>query len=236
VKRDPVRPSGWLESVNCAIEGILWAARTQKHLRWHFLTAMAVFMAALYFRIPPPELILLTFAVTLVLFAELVNTAIEIVVDMVSPGISEKARLAKDVAAGAVLLAAVGAAAVGYFAFSRHLFPLVREGISPLQRPPGEVAVIAVIAVTIMVVLFKSWFGRGTPLHGGMPSGHAAVAFSIATSIALSDVGPVIVVLALALAAMVSHSRLLMRIHDVREVVAGAGLGILLTLLVHLLL
>ncbi|RME37491.1 MAG: phosphatase PAP2 family protein, partial [Deltaproteobacteria bacterium] len=112
----------------------------------------------------------------------------------------------------------------------------VEQTVGPYQQIPGETAVIAVLSVTILVVLLKARFGRGTPLHGGMPSGHAAVAFSIATSVALARVSLVIIVLTVALATMVSHSRLLMRIHSVGEVIAGACLGIGVTLVIHLLL
>jgi diacylglycerol kinase (ATP) len=69
-----------------------------------------------------------------------------------------------------------------------------------------------------------------------MPSGHAAVAFSIATSFVLAPVGPVLSVLAVALAVMVSHSRLLLGIHSLREVLVGALLGTGVTLFLYLLL
>jgi diacylglycerol kinase (ATP) len=235
VTMNRLKPSGWLESVNCAIEGILWAARSQPHLRYHFLAAVAVLLLALFFRISTLEFILLAFTVTLVIFAELINTALEVLVDMVSPEFHPLARRAKDVAAGAVLVASVGAALIGYLALSRYLFPSIERGLALLGRPVGELAVVAVMVVTIAVVLLKALLGRGTPLHGGMPSGHAAVAFSVATSIALSRVAPVIIVLALVLAAMVSHSRLLLRIHTLREVLSGALLGTGVTFVLYLL-
>jgi diacylglycerol kinase (ATP) len=86
------------------------------------------------------------------------------------------------------------------------------------------------------VVLAKACLGKGTPLHGGMPSGHAAVAFSIATSFVLAPVGPVLSLLAVAMAVMVGHSRLLLGIHSLREVLVGALLGTGVTLLLHLFL
>lgn len=227
------RPGNWLESVNCAIEGILWAARNERHLRLHFLTAVAVLLAALFFRVSTLEFILLVLAATLVLFAELVNTAIEVLVDLVSPEYHPLARRAKDVAAGAVLLASGGAVVMGYLALSRYVFPA--SAATPRPEPPGLLAVVAVVAVTLLVVLLKARLGKGAPLHGGMPSGHAAVAFSIATSVALSAAGPVPSLLAAAMAAMVSHSRLLLGIHTLREVVAGALLGVGLTLALYLL-
>lgn len=236
MKQSPIKPSSWVESTNCAIEGILWAVQTQKHLRWHFLAALAVLFAALFFRVKAGEFLLLAFAVTLVLFAELINTALEVVVDLVSPDYHPLARRAKDVAAGSVMVASIGAAVTGYFALSKYIFPMVQSGLKVADRSPGEIAIIAVLAVTILVVLIKARFGTGTPLYGGMPSGHAAVAFSIATSVALSGVNVVIILLAMALATMVSHSRLLMKIHTLREVLLGAGVGIVVTLGMHILL
>jgi diacylglycerol kinase (ATP) len=233
VTQKAVKPSHWLEGVNCAIEGILWATKTQRHLRWHFLTAAAVLLTALLFRVSAVELVLLVLAITLVLFAELINTALEVVVDLVSPDYHLLAKRAKDVAAGAVLLSSVGAMLMGYFILSRYLFPLMQQGIDIAPHAPGNVAIIAMIAVTIMVILLKARFGKGTSLHGGFPSGHAAVSFSIATSIAFADVSPIIVLLAFLLASMVSHSRLLMKIHTFKEVLSGAALGIGVTLVIY---
>lgn len=234
MKSLPPKPSGWLESVNCAIEGILWSVRTQRHLRSHFVAALVVLFAALFFNLTIAEFILLSFAVTLVLFAELMNTALEAVVDLISPEYHPLAKRAKDVAAGAVLVASIGAAVMGYLALSPHIFPSLDLGLGMLGRPPGELAVVSVLVVTILVVLIKGGLGGGTPLHGGMPSGHAAVAFSVATSILYSGVGALIALLVLALAVMVSQSRLLLKIHNMSEVLAGGLLGTGVTAFIHL--
>lgn len=234
--REPIKPANWLQSVNCAIEGILWTARTQRHMRWHFLAALAVLLFAHCLGLSALEFILLAFAVTLVLFAELVNTALEVVVDLVSPGYHPLAKQAKDVAAGAVLVASIGAVVMGFFALSRYILPVLGGQLDQLGRPPGEFPVVSVLIATIVVVLLKALFGRGTPLHGGMPSGHAAVSFAIATAIIFSGVGALLSLLTLALAAMVSHSRLLLGIHSAGEVVAGGALGVAVTLLVYLLM
>ena len=228
--KQPLKPGRWLESVNCAIEGILWAAQTQRHMRWHCLSAVAVVVVALFFRISATEFMLLALAVTLVLFAELINTAVEALVDLVSPEYHPLAKRAKDVAAGAVLVTAIGAVVMGYFALSHYLFPPLGRGMALLSRPPGELAVFSVVAVALLVVLLKARFGSGSPLHGGMPSGHSAIAFSIATSITLSQVGPVVSILALGIATMVSHSRLLLGIHSLKEVLAGGLLGVGVTI------
>ena len=95
--------------------------------------------------------------------------------------------------------------------------------------------VVSVILVLIAVIIMKAMSGGGTPLKGGVPSGHAAVAFSIATSVSLNTQDPLISLLCFILAVMVSHSRLLLSIHSTREVVFGALTGAALTVAVSLL-
>lgn len=161
-----MKPARWIESVNCAIEGILWTARTQKHMRWHFLCAAVVLFAGLFFKVPTVDFLLLTLAITVVLFAEIINTAVEVVVDLVSPEYHPLARQAKDVAAGAVLLATSGAAVVGYVVFSSRIFAAVPGRERMIADVPGDVAVVSILIVTIAVILLKAHFALGSPLHG----------------------------------------------------------------------
>jgi diacylglycerol kinase (ATP) len=230
-----MKPTRFIDSINCAIEGILYAARTQKHMRNHFLTAMVLLLALLVMRVSALEFTLIAISVSFVLFAELVNTAIEVVVDMVSPEFHPLAKLAKDVAAGAVLVAAIGASVMGYLILSRHIFPVYREALGMIGTPAQTAMIVSLLVVIITVVILKALAGKGTPLQGGVPSGHSAMAFSIATIVSLATMDPVSSILTLALAVMVSNSRLLMRLHTLREVVYGAILGIALTLGVLLL-
>ncbi len=230
-----MKPTRFIDSMNCAIEGILYAAKTQKHMRKHFLMALVIFLALLVMRVSPLEFILIAICVSFVLFAELVNTAIEVVVDLVSPDFHPLAKLAKDVAAGAVLVAAIGASVMGYLILSRYIFPFYREALGMVGNPSQTATIVSILVVVITVVILKAMAGKGTPLEGGVPSGHSAMAFSIATIVSLSTMDPVSSILTLALAVMVSNSRLLMRLHTLRDVVFGAFLGTALTLCVLLL-
>lgn len=230
-----MKPTSWLESLNCAIEGILWAAKSERHVRYHFFAALAVVFLALFFKISALEFFLLVLAAILVIFAELMNTAIETVVDLVTDDYHELAKLAKDVSAGAVLVTSVGAIILGYLVLSGHVFPLFDSELTLGKEPSGTIPVGALLIVIILIVLLKSHYNRGTPLHGGMPSGHAAVAFSIAVSTFLFGESFLIGVMVLILAVLVSQSRLLMKIHSPREVFLGALLGSVVTLLAYLL-
>ncbi|MCW8858903.1 MAG: diacylglycerol kinase [Deltaproteobacteria bacterium] len=230
-----MKPTSWLESLNCAVEGILWAAKSERHVRYHFVAALAIVFLALFFKITALEFFLLVLAAILVIFAELMNTAIESVVDLVTDDYHELAKRAKDVSAGAVLVTSVGAVILGYLVLSGHIFPLFDSQPTLSKEPQGTVPVGALLIVIILIVLLKARYNYGTPLHGGMPSGHAAVAFSIVVSTFLLGESFLLGMMVLLLAILVSQSRLLMKIHSPREVFLGALLGTVVTLLAHLI-
>jgi diacylglycerol kinase (ATP) len=204
-------------------------------MRNHFLAALLVLLAVLFLKVTPLEFTLLTLSVCFVLFAELVNTALEAVVDLVSPDFHPLAKVAKDVAAGGVLIAAIGAAVMGYLILSKYIFPEYQGVLGMMGTPSQMGMVVALLAVVIVVVILKALSGKGTPLEGGMPSGHAAIAFAIATIVAFYTQDPVVSILTITLATMVSHSRLLLRIHTWWEVLLGAVTGIVITLAILIL-
>lgn len=225
-----MKPKNWFEGLNCAIEGILYAAKTQKHMKVHFVAAVLVLLLSLFLDVGRIEFVLLAVSITMVLFAEMVNTAIEVTIDLVHEEYHPLAKIVKDVAAGGVLIASLGAIVMGYAVLSGPVLGYVAFSFEYLRRSPMQVTLIALILVVVAVVLMKSHIGRGTPLHGGMPSGHSAVAFSAWTAVSLMVKDPFVILLTLVLAVMVSHSRLLLGIHTKRELVAGALLGFLITL------
>jgi diacylglycerol kinase (ATP) len=228
-----VKQTRFIDSVNFAITGIILAARTQKHMRQHFVVALLVLLAALFMKVSALEFALLTVSVCFVLFAELFNTAMEAVVDLVTPDFHPLAKVAKDAAAGGVLVAAVGAAVMGYLILSKYIFPTYREALGVMGTPSELGTVVSLLVVVIVVVFLKALSGKGSPLEGGMPSGHAAIAFAIATIVTLSTQDPITSILAITLAVMVSHSRLLLRYHTQWEILLGAltGTGITLAIL-----
>lgn len=226
----------WIKSANYAIEGILHGARTQRHLRYHFISAAAVLLAGFILGVSRMEFIVLTLAVILVLLAEMLNTALEYVVDLLSPEYTEKARIVKDIAAGAVLITAFGAAVLGFIVIFPYLSALFHGEVSIARHTPEEISLLAFILVLILVIITKSYFGKGHPLRGGLPSGHAALSFSVWVSISFMTRNVMISALSFLLALWIAQSRVTPRIHTVFEVSAGALMGALVTLALFLLL
>ncbi|MBI5887511.1 MAG: diacylglycerol kinase [Deltaproteobacteria bacterium] len=226
-----MKPKGWIESLNCAIEGVIYAFRTQRHIRIHYVIAAAALFLSLFLRLPMMEFALFSVTVIILLFAEMMNTALEEAVNLVEEKHHRIAKNAKDVAAGAVLISSIGVFITGYMILSKYLYGPMTGALRGAKEFSGHIAIIALLLVMISVVVLKATVGKGTPLHGGMPSGHSAAAFSIAASIALLTFNPLVAILSFALALMVSQSRLLGRIHTRLEVFLGALLGLGLTLL-----
>ncbi len=231
------RPPTVLESFNVAFEGIIHVLRTQRNMRIHFLIAVAVMIAALAFDVSKIELIVLLISISFVLIAEMVNTAVEAAVDIASTSFDPMAKLAKDIAAGAVLIAAVNAVAVGYLVFSGQVANRSNRFLDRLSNASAELALIMLVIVVVIVISLKALSGRGTPLRGGWPSGHAAVAFAAWMAITLTLEGSqhrfLISSLALIMALLVAQTRVEAGVHTTLEVVTGGTLGAVVALLIY---
>mgnify|MGYP000903626666 FL=1 len=177
-------------------------------------------------------MILLVFAISLVVIAEMFNTAIENTVDLVTDKYHYLAKIAKDVAAGGVLISALNAVAVGYLIFYDKFTDLSKSLIFTIRKSDPHVTLICIVLVLISVVVVKALTSTGTPLKGGMPSGHSALAFAIATAITMLIERPIVSALAYIMAVLVAQSRIEGKIHTFWETVAGGLLGILVAMLV----
>lgn len=122
-----IRRGSFGDSFRFASAGILYTLRTQPNMRFHFFIAGGVLIFALLLGIKASDLVLIFFAVGLVLVAEMLNTAVETTVDLFSPGHHRLAKIAKDAAAGAVLLAAVNSVIVGSLVFYPYLVALGKK-------------------------------------------------------------------------------------------------------------
>ena len=228
------RPS-IIESFNFAIEGVVHVLRTQRNMRIHFAVAVGVLVTALAVGVSKIELIALLLSITFVLLAEMVNSAIEGTIDAVTTSFDPNAKLAKDVAAGAVLIASINALAVGYLVFAGKAADKSADVLDRLRDAPAQITVIALVLTVIVVIATKAWTGRGTPLRGGLPSGHAAIGFAgwMAATYIVSDSHRFLVsALTFIMALLVAQTRVEAGVHSVLEVIYGGLVGTLVTLAV----
>jgi diacylglycerol kinase (ATP) len=106
-----------LKSFVYAINGLVFVLKTQHNAWLHLAISIVVICTAYWLKISANDWRWLIMVITLVWFAETINTAFEFVCDVVSPELHQSVQAAKDIAAGAVLLCAVGAALIGLMVF-----------------------------------------------------------------------------------------------------------------------
>jgi diacylglycerol kinase (ATP) len=228
-----------MESFNFAIEGVIHVLRTQRNMRLHFAAAVAVIFVAVAVGVSKIELSLLLVSIAFVLVAEMINTAVEGAIDAATTSFDPMAKLAKDIAAGAVLIASVNAVAVGYLVFAGKAADKSADVLDRVRSAPAQITLVALVLTVIIVIATKAWTGRGTPLRGGLPSGHAAVAFAgwmAATYIVNDSHRFVVSALTFIMALLVAQTRVESGIHSALEVAYGGALGALVTLSVFQLL
>ena len=221
-----------VESFNAAIEGFVYVFKSQRNMRLHFLMGLFAVLLGVLLKFTYIEVIALCLTIAFVLFAEMFNTAIEYTVDLVSQEYHPLARIVKDIGAGAVLLSAMTAIVVGYILFASRAGIRIEDNIVKIRESSWHITFIVLILILVIVILSKLLLHKGTPLRGGMPSGHTAIAFSIWTIISLLYPNSLVIFLVFILAILVARSRLSARIHNLMEIFIGAILGIGVTVLV----
>jgi len=225
-----------IDSFNYAIQGIIHTLQTQKNMRFHFIIAIGVLAISLFLNLSKTDILILLISITLVLVLEMINTAIETTIDIYVNYYHPLAKIAKNVAAGAVLIAAINAVLIGYLLFFDRLKPIVGIIVDKVKQSPPHITFITLAVVMLVVIGVKANFGAGTPLKGGMPSGHSAIAFSIATIISLSVTDALVVTLSFLMAVLVAQTRIEARVHTLLETIIGGIIGIQITVFIFQLL
>lgn len=226
-------------SFNHAYRGLVYAVRTQRNMRVHVIIAALVLGASLFLGVSTLELAALTLTIMVVMIAEMFNTALEFTVDLVTDEYHPLAKLAKDVSAGAVLITSAGAVLVGYLVLADNLSSFSLVTLRAVHRWPGHLTLVALILVTILVLLGKALTQSPNAFTGGMPSGHAAVAFAgwvattfIAFEARAGRLTGLVSLITLLLALLVCQSRVESGTHTIYQVAVGALMGTLVTVAV----
>lgn len=129
---EPRRPqkTGWgkfVASFGYAFAGLWYVLRTQVNMRVHMVIALLAILMGIVLHISAVEFAIIFVTITTVFVAEMFNTVFELCVDLASPAYHPLAKIAKDVAAGAVLLSAMLAVVIGVFVFGPHVWVLMQR-------------------------------------------------------------------------------------------------------------
>jgi diacylglycerol kinase (ATP) len=225
-----------LDSFNNAFEGVIYAFKTQRNIRLHFIATGVVLIISLLLQLTKLEILILFVTIAFVIITEMINTALEVTIDLITQEYHPMAAIVKNVAAGAVLVASTLAIVVGFLIFSPKFDSLIPKVIVTLQKAPAYLSLIALLLTIVLVIIGKSITKRGRPVQGGMPSGHTALGASAATAIFFICKNSLVVFLALFLVFLLAESRIENKIHSWYEVSIGGALGFFITLFVFQLM
>ena len=235
-----MKNDNFFEAWGNATNGIIYSATTQRNIRIQLVLAVIVMVLSLFYWLNTAEFLCLLFAVFMVIFAELINTAIETVVDLFVDVYHPKAKISKDVAAGAVVLAACNALVVGYFIFFKeeNLKAISDSIFNNMVKSPMHLAFVAIMLVVIAVISMKAGCSKKTERgelvkEGFVPSGQSAIAFAVLTAIWLNSKDIVTFTLALILSILVVENRVGSNARTKAEIVFGACMGVLIVLLIY---
>ncbi len=217
-----------IKTFNYAIDGIIYTLKSQKNMKVHYGIAILVLFLTLFLNLSRIEIIAVFFSISLVILSEMFNTAIEKTVDLITTEYSPLAKIAKDVAAGAVLISALNSVMVAYLVFFDRLNPSTLSLLIKIKNQDVHVTIIGIIITLLFVVAGKTLSTKGSHVQGGLVSGHAALSFAIATSISYISENTLVATLSFMLALLVAQSRIEGKIHTLKEVIYGAILGILI--------
>ena len=236
--------SNFLDAWKHAINGIIYATTTQRNVKVQLIIAVLVVIVSLFFDLSRAEFLCFLFTIILILFAEMCNTAIETVVDLYVDVYHPKAKIAKDVAAGGVVVTTINALIVGYFLFFDKISEIGINFIKNLITSPIHLAfstiVIVVIAIVALIAMAKTNKHKGLN-HKFMPSGFTTLAFAANTIIWVMvdklttslPINIVIITLSLGMAILVAASRIEAKVHKLSEVIFSACVGILMVLIIY---
>lgn len=232
---EKMKNGNFLDACQHALDGIIYAVTTQSNIKKQLVIAVVVMLVSLFFDLSKAEFLCLMFTVVLIIVAEMVNTAIETVVDLYTDLYHPKAKIAKDVGAGAVVITAINAVIVAYFLFFEKISTIGLNIIEQVVNSPTHLAFVAVLLTVILIVTLKALATKDNKFikKGFIPSGQTAVAFAALTIVWLSTRNVVVFTLSLVLALLVAINRYDTKKRTKAEIIIGACVGVLVVVLLY---
>lgn len=219
-----------ISSFNYAVEGVIYALSTEKNMKIHFGIALIILIFSLFMGLTKIELMVLLLTMSSVIIAEMINTAVEATIDIYTKEFHPLAKIAKNVAAGAVLVAALNSIIIAYLLFYKRFDFTTHLIFYKLKQVPLHIVFISLVIVIILAIVVKTQSGqKHSLLHGGIISGHSAVAFSMCMAISWMTENGLIFTMTFIMALLVAQSRVEGGIHSTKEVIMGGFLGSVVT-------
>lgn len=228
-----VKNKNFFTALGHAIDGVVRAFKTERNLRIDYLIGLFVLIASLFFDFTKTEFAALCLTIGFVIFAEMINSTVEYVVDLITDKYDDRAKAAKDIAAGGVFVSALVAVVVSYFLFVDKIYMAANTVLTTILSSKLYVLFTIMFATIILAVILKGVFSRKKDYIASYPSARVTLAFAMTTYVYLVTksmlTGGISLILSLIIAQIKVENEKSRPIY----MIFSALLGILLVLIIY---
>lgn len=218
-----------------ALNGIIHAFKTEKNLRNDYIIGALVLFVSLFFDFTKTELICLVLTIGFVIFAEMINSTVEYIVNLVKTEYDLNAKAAKDIAAGGVLIASLISVIVAYLLFVDKIRQASTVLLTTVLSSKSHMLVTILFIVTILIVILKGVFSKDKDNNyvKAFPSARVTLSFALSTYLFVITKSLLVGGVALVLSIMVSSIKRENDKTTMMQIIFSALLGILLVISVY---
>lgn len=223
----------WFSATKNALNGIIRAFKTERNLRIDYIIGVIVFLTSFFFDFTKAEFASLCLTIGFVIFAEMINSTVEYVVDLLTDKIDDRAKAAKDIAAGGVLIASIVAAINAYFLFITKIKDASFILIETILNSSTHLMVAILFVICILIVILKGIFSKSKNYVSGFPSARIVISYGLATYLLIITRNLLVGGVSFVLCFMISQ---LKRENDrisTWQVITSALIGVLLVIIVY---
>lgn len=216
-----------------AVDGVIRAFRTERNLRIDYLIGAFVLIGSLFFDFTKTEFACLCLTIGFVIFSEMINSTVEYIVDLITDKYDDRAKAAKDIAAGGVLISSGVAVIVAYFLFVDKISNATNIVLDSILSSRLHVLLTIIFAVVLLAVILKGMFGKGDSFSQAYPSARVALAFGLTAYVYIITKNLFVMAVSLILSVMIAQIRIEnTRIKPIYMVIS-AVLGVLVVLIIY---
>lgn len=216
-----------------AMDGVIRAFKTERNLRIDYIIGLIVLVASLFFDFTKTEFACICLTIGFVIFAEMINSTVEYIVDLITDKYDDRAKAAKDIAAGGVLIASCVSVVVAYFLFVDKISNASVAIISSILNSKLHILFTIVFAVVILTVILKGIFGKDEDYAHSGPSLRIALAFALTTYSYIITKSLLVCGMAFILSIIITSSRIKDKKNKIIYTILSASIGILLVLIIY---
>ncbi len=216
-----------------AIDGVIRAFKTERNLRIDYIIGLFVLITSLFFDFTKTEFACLCLTIGFVIFAEMINSVCEYIVDLITDRYDDRAKAAKDIAAGGVLISSGVAVIVAYFLFADKIYNATTSVITSIFSSKLHVLFTIIFAVILLAVILKGMFSKGEKYSQAYPSARVALAFALTTYVYIITKSIFVGAVAFILSVMIAQIRIENTKIRPIYILISAILGILVVLIIY---